>query len=37
MQSDSALNVDQKHSKNHDDLIRPYRVIAPQSSQKVLT
>ena len=34
--SDSALNVDEKWSKNHCDLMRPDRVIALQSPRKEL-
>ena len=34
MHSDSALNVREKWSNNHGDLMRPDRVIAPQSSKK---
>ena len=30
----SALNVDKKWSKNHDDMMRPCRIIVPQSSKK---
>ena len=37
IQSDSESNADQKWAKHHDDLMHPYRVIAPQSSKKVLT
>ena len=29
-----ASNIDEKWSKNHDDLMCPYRVIPPQSSKK---
>ena len=36
-QTDSALNADQKLSKNHDDLMLPDRVIGTQSSKKVDT
>ena len=36
-QTDSALNADPKLSKNHSDLMLPDRVIATQSSKKVLT
>ena len=32
--SDNASNVDEKWSKNHHDLMRPYRVGVPQSSKK---
>ena len=35
--SDSALNVDEKWSKNNNDLMRPCGVVAPQSPKKVLT
>ena len=35
-QSDSASNVDKKWSNNYDDLMRPYRVKAPQGSKKLL-
>ena len=36
-QTDSALNAGEKLSKNHGDLMFPDRVIAAQSSKKVLT
>ena len=36
-QTDSALNADQKLSKNHGDLMLPDRVTAIQNSKKVLT
>ena len=32
--SNSASNVDEKWSKNHDALMRPYKVIAPKISIK---
>ena len=34
MQSDNVLNVDQKFSKNHDDLMRFHKVIASQRFKK---
>ena len=33
-QIDSALNVDEKRSKNHGDMMHPYRIIGLQSSKK---
>ena len=36
-QTDNASNADQKLSKSHGDLMLPDRVIAIQSSSKVVT
>ena len=36
MQTDSALNASRTLSKNHGDLMLPDRVIATQSSKKIV-